>query len=119
MPEISDIISALSRIGMPVAYRQFLPTKGVEVPNPPYAVYIISPETGRGADYKNLLRERHVRIEIYTDAKDTARELAVEDILGAVEWEKDEEYIDSEALYMVTYEFDIIEKIRRKDIENG
>ena len=117
-PEISDIVKSLTEAGLPVAYRQFLPIKGRDVPSPPYAVYIISPEIGRGADYKNLLIERHVRLEVYTDAKDTALEAAVEKILGAVEWEKDEDYIESEELYMVTYDFEIYEKIR-KDIENA
>lgn len=83
------------------------------MPAPPFAVYMISPETGRGADYKNLLVERHVRLELYTNKKDAELEAKVEDILGFVEWEKDEDYIESEEMYMVTYEFDLYEKIRK------
>lgn len=82
-------------------------------------MYIISPETGRGADYKNLFVERHVRLELYTNAKDPALEIVVEDILDAYGWEKNEDYIESEEMYMVTYEFDVYEKIRRKDKDDG
>lgn len=106
-----DIKNALETVGIPVAYRQFIPLKDKPVPNPPFMVYIISPEDASGADGKNFLVKRHISVELYTDAKDTELEQKVEAVLNSTEWTKDEDYIESEALYMVAWEFDNFEKL--------
>lgn len=113
MPGNKDIEKALCAVGIPVAYRQFTPLKDKPVPNPPYLIYVISPENARGADGKNFVIQGRVTIELYTDIKDTTLEQKVETILNSTEWSKYEEYIESEALYMVSYEFDYYSKIRR------
>lgn len=113
MPGNKDIEKALCAVGIPVAYRQFIPLKDRPVPNPPYLIYVISPENARGADGKNFVIQRRVTVELYTDAKDTALEQRVEEILNSTEWSKYEEYIESEALYMASYEFDVFKKIGR------
>lgn len=111
MPGNENIEKVLRAVGIPVAYRQFTPSKDKSVPDPPYLIYIVSPEGAWGADEKNLVIQRHVTVELYTDTKDAVLERKIENILISTEWSKHEEYIESEALYMVSYEFDITEKL--------
>lgn len=103
----------IAPLGLPVAYRQFTPLKDKPVPNPPYLIYYISPENSGGADYKNLLIQRTVTVELYTDEPDAVLEQQLEDALSSVEWTKHEDYIESERLNMVSYEFNYYFKIRR------
>lgn len=103
----------IAPLGLPIAYRQFTPFKDKPVPNPPYLIYYISPENSGGADYKNLLVQRTVTVELYTDEPDAALERQLEDALSSVEWTKHEDYIESERLNMASYEFDYFSKIRR------
>lgn len=102
----------LSGVGLPIAYRQFKPYKNKPVPQPPYLIYLIDSESGRGADYCNLVVWKRVRVELYTVSKSPVLERKVEAALSAFEYEKYEDYIESEGMYMVSYEFDIYEKIR-------
>lgn len=102
----------LAAIDMPLAYQQFIPTKGHPVPDPPYVIYYVTEEAG-GADALNLFVRRHVSVELYTDFPDAAKEAAIEACLGDVQWTKTEDYIESEHLNMVSYEFDYFKKIRR------
>lgn len=113
MPGSKDIKKALETVGIPVAYRQFVPLKNKPVPNPPFMVYVISPEDASGADGRNLLVRRHISVELYTDEKDVELEEKVEAVINSTEWSKTEEYIESEALYMVTWEFNSFEKLGR------
>lgn len=103
----------LSLVGVPVAYRQFKPYKNKPVPSPPYLIYLFPYERGYGADNCNLIIHKRVTVELYTNAKTTPLEKRVETALSAYEYEKAENYIDSENMYMVTYDFEIYEKIRR------
>lgn len=104
----------LSGIGLPLAYRQFKPYKNKPVPKPPYLIYLISTESGSGADYCNLISRKRVTVELYSTKKDTRLEDKVESAISAFEYEKYEDYIEAEEMYLVSYEFDIFEKIRRK-----
>jgi hypothetical protein len=108
--EIEDM---LSPVGLPLAYRQFKPYKNKPVPKPPYLIYIIEREKGSGADGKNLVKERTVTIELYSDRKSTELEDKVEAAISAFEFDKYEDYIEGESLYMVSYEIIIYQKIRR------
>lgn len=101
----------LEGTGFPVAYRAFTPYKNNPVPKPPFVVYLYPRELHSGSDSKNFLRKRSVRVELYTLKKDTAAERKIEAALCGFEFEKEETFIDSEALYQVSYEFDIYEKI--------
>ena len=62
------------------------------------------------ADNTNYAQITELTIELYTDNKDFAAEAAVEDALTAAEivYEKDETYIDSERMYMVTYSTEVL-----------
>ena len=103
----------LSTVGIPLAYLQFKPYKNKPVPSPPYLIYLISSERGYGPDDRNLITQKRVAVELYSNVKDTQLEKKVESALSAYEYEKSEDYIESENMYMVTYDFNIYEKIRR------
>ena len=51
-----------------------------------------------------------VKLELYTDRKDPKSEQIIEAFLDFAQFEKSEDYISDEELYMVVYEFDIFEK---------
>lgn len=104
----------LSGVGLPLAYRQFKPYKNKPVPKPPYLIYLISTESGHGADYINLISRKRVTVELYTTTKSVLLEEKVENAISAFEYEKYEDYIEAEEMYLVSYEFDIYEKTRRK-----
>lgn len=108
------IENLLTATGLPLAYREFKPYKNKPVPNPPYIVYLIDNESGRGADGKNLLMRKRVTVELYSNTKSVSQEAAVEAAISEFEFEKYEDYIAEEKMYCVSYEFDIFEKIRRK-----
>lgn len=64
-----EIIKRLRTLKIPAAYSHFNAP-----PSVPFVVYLI-PETERyGSDSKNMLKRSTVRIELYTDHKDTALE---------------------------------------------
>lgn len=107
------IENLLKPTGLPLAYREFKPYKNKPVPKPPYLIYLIENESGRGADGKNLLTRKRVTVELYANTKNTALEATVETALSQYEYEKYEEYIAEEKMYCVSWEFDIYEKIRR------
>ena len=51
-----------------------------------------------------------IRDRLYTDQKDPMSEQTVEALLNFTQFEKSEDYISDEELYMAVYEFDIFEK---------
>lgn len=103
----------LQAVGLPLAYRQFEPYKNKPVPSPPYLIYLIDRESGRGADGKNFYKRLHVTVELYTVKKDTELENKVEAAINEYEYEKYEDYLDDESMWFISYEFDIYEKIKR------
>ena len=103
----------LAPIALPVAYRAFKPKKDKPVPDPPYLIYLIPDEDGRGADGKNLVSKKYVTVELYVTAKNVELEAKVEEALSAYEYSKHEEYIEAEAMWQISYDFEIYKKIRR------
>lgn len=108
------IESLLKPIGLPVAYRKFKPYKGKPVPPPPYLIYFIERENARGSDDKNFYKKLQVVVELYTATKSPTFEESVENTIQEFEFDKYEEYLDSEGMFFVSWEFDIYEKIRRQ-----
>jgi len=107
------IEALLAPVKIPIAYRAFRPYKNKPVPNPPYLIYLIEHEAAYGADYKNLVKEKNVRVELYADKKELKLEEKVEQALSAYDHDKYEDFIESEAMYMTAYEFTVFEKVRR------
>ena len=84
-----NVIEMLEEAGLPLAYDHF--AEG-ESPDPPFLVFL------------------YLNIELYTDVKDPETETQIEDILIAhdLPYEKSEVWIESEKLYEVLYQTQII-----------
>lgn len=106
-----EIKEILEKIGLPFAYRKFKPYKNKPLPEPPYIVWYIDDEQDFGSDDKNFLKRQKISFELYSRNKDRTNEAKIEEALNFVRFNKWEEYIESEKLYFVLYEFEIIIKI--------
>lgn len=102
-----EVATMVSSIGLPYAYYQF-PEGTAEAP--PFICFFWSDDNDLKADNLNYQKIEHLNIELYTDNKDYDNEANVETVLtnNNVVWSKSETYVDSERLYMVIYEADII-----------
>lgn len=102
-----EVADMLHGIGLPVAYRSF--PEG-EISGPPFICYYYEGSRDFIADNINYQKIRQLTIELYTDNKDFDLEDVVEAALNSIGlvYSKDETYIESERMYMVTYETEII-----------
>lgn len=80
-----------------------------EAPALPFICYLVEGSDNFGADdhvYKGINR---VRIELYSENKDTTSEGAIEALLDSlyIYWEKDETYIDDERCYEIIYSIEV------------
>ena len=92
---------------IPVAYYQFPEDNA---PPPPFITYYYPSDNDFKADDTNYTPIRDLSIELYTDNKDFTLEKAVEDALtsNGLVYSKSEDYIESEKLYMITFETEVI-----------
>lgn len=102
-----QIATMISSIGFPFAYYQF-PEGTAQAP--PFICYFYEGDNDLKADNSNYQKIEHLNIELYTDEKDFEAEAQVESVLqsAGLVWSRSEEYIDSERLYLVVYELDIM-----------
>lgn len=102
-----EVATMVNSIGLPYAYYQF-PEGTAEAP--PFVCFFWSDDNDLKADNLNYQKIERLNIELYTDNKDYDNEANVETVLtnNNVVWSKSETYVDSEHLYMVIYEADII-----------
>ena len=102
--EVADIIAS---IGVPYAYRAFTQDTAQE---PPYIVYYYDGSDDMYADNINYQEIAGLRIEVYTRNKDFSLERNVENALKShdISWSKEESFIDSENLYMIIYESEVL-----------
>lgn len=103
--ELSELNELLNTLDIPVAYSHFK-----DLAQTPFLVYYVQNEDIRGADNKNMLSEKTIRVELYSDLKNIELEEQVEKILIEYELDKNEAYIESEQLLQVSYEFSMIIK---------
>ena len=101
---MEELLVILNAMGFPFAYDHF--AEG-EAPEPPIVCYLLPGSGHFSADGRVYFKINEVRIELYTDRKDLAAELALENALDlhGVFYEKSETWIDSEKLYEVLYQF--------------
>jgi hypothetical protein len=102
-----EIYQMVKSCGLPSAYHHF--EEGV-APNPPFVVYLFPGTNNFGADnvvYKSI---NELDIELYSDKKDIASEKKIEAVLRehGFFYEKSETYIETEKLYEVIYEMEVI-----------
>ena len=96
---------------IPAAYYMFPEDDPANpAPPPPFLVYYYSGSDDLDADNANYQRIRPLTIELYTETKDFALEAAVESALtgAGLVYSRSESYIESEHLFMVTYDSTII-----------
>ena len=92
---------------IPAAYLQFPEDNA---PPPPFICYYYTGDNDLKADDINYQKIRQLTIELYCDNKNFTLESAVESALtsNGFVYTKYEEYIDSEKMYMTTYEMEVI-----------
>lgn len=102
-----QIASMVSSIGLPYAYYQF-PEGTAQAP--PFVVFFYADTDDLFADDINYQRIATLNIELYTSEKDFATESTVEQILtnNNLTYYKEENYIDSEQMWQIAYEMEVI-----------
>ncbi len=104
----------LSNISAPVAHRKFKSYKNKPLPNPPYVIYDVENDVLDGSDDNpRLLSKKSVLVELHFREKDPELEAEIENALCEYSVSIDEDYIESEQIFVISYRFTMIEKIRR------
>jgi hypothetical protein len=105
-----ELASALASLGLPVAYGAFVDTPENRAPAPPFIVYQFDHAADLMADNRNYAKIPAYRIELYTPKKDIASETAVEGLLDSLAqpYSKSETWIDSERMFLIAYEIQVI-----------
>lgn len=101
----ADIAALIEGIGYPAAYYQF---EADTAKAPPFITYYYTGRSDFFADDSNYQRIANLVIELYTDAKDIEAEERVEEALRGFTYSISEETIESERLYMVAYDMEVI-----------
>lgn len=103
----TQVSQVLDGIGLPYAYDHF--EEGNAAP-PPFICFYYGESDDLAADNTNYAKIRPLTVELYTDNKDFALEAQVEAAMNAagLVYSRDEGYIDSERMYEVTYQTEII-----------
>jgi hypothetical protein len=104
---LQEAASMVREIGLPFSYYQFDENTAVA---PPFICFYYPEDFDLKADGINYKKITSLVIELYTDSKDFASEAAVENVLRShgLAWSRVETYIDSEKLYMVTFNTSIM-----------
>lgn len=111
---IRDILESIKGFYAKVAYTSF--PEG-EKPKLPYICYYETDSANFRADNKVYMRISMVNIELYSKFKDVKSEELIEAKLNeeCIPWDKSEDYIQSEKLYLVTYDI----RIHKEEKDNG
>ena len=113
----TEVIEMLTSTGIPFTYYSW-PEK--EAPQLPYICFYYPESQNEVADNKVHQHIEELTIELYTAYKDFALEEAVQDVLDSCEvvWERDEEFITGERMFIITYSTQIvIDHVVDEDIE--
>lgn len=100
-----ELYQALESIGYPVAYSHF----NNEV-TPPYLICAFAYDSDLKADNINYVEISNFQVELYTDKKDLVAEKKVQDKFKelSLPYSKSETYLDSEKLFQVVYQIQLI-----------
>lgn len=106
----AELFQALKAIGYPVAYSQFRVDDDNPPPAPPYLTYLFAYDDDIMADNQNYVEISNFQVELYTKIKDLAAERAVQGKLKelGLPYRKTETWLDSEKLFQVIYEIQLI-----------
>ena len=102
-----QVAEMVGSIGVPYAYYQFPNNTGIA---PPFVCFYFDSSNDFAADNVNYQRIRPLSIELYTDNKNFTLEQTVENVLNqnGLVYSREETYLDSEKMYMVTFMTEII-----------
>lgn len=102
-----EVYQMLTSTGLEVVYYQFPANSN---PQLPYIVYYYPQSNNFGADDSVFKKIQQLNIELYTKEKSFVHEQLLEDVLDAngFYYEKNETYIDSEMMYEVLYEMEVV-----------
>ena len=102
--ELEEFKNLLETSGLPVAFGTF-PEDGV--PEMPFAVYTVPYSNNFSADGEVYYKVNHVQVDLFSKYKDIAAEDKVEKALSSFFWNKEEEKLDDENCYRVTYDLEV------------
>ena len=104
---IEEVAEMIKETGLPTRYDKY-PNR--QVPSLPYTVYYFPNSNNFGADDKAYVEITALNIELYTANKSPEDEKKVEKVLENQDifWNKTEASIESEHMYEVLYEMEII-----------
>lgn len=102
-----EVAEMIEKISLPYAYYQF-PDDTPQAP--PFICFFYSNSDDLHADNINYQKIEQLNIELYTNEKDFDLEIAVEDVISnsGLSYYKEENYIESEKLYQIAYEMEVI-----------
>lgn len=102
-----QVAEMVGTIGIPYAYYQFPNNTGIA---PPFVCFYFDSSNDFAADDTNYQRIRPLSVELYTENKDFTLEQTVENVLNqnGLVYSREETYLDSERMYMVTFMTEII-----------
>lgn len=102
-----QVAEMVASIGLPYAYYQFPNGTGQACP---FICFFFDSSSDFAADNTNYQKIRPVSIELYTENKDFTLEQTVENVLNQnnLVYSREETYLDSERMYMVTFMTDIV-----------
>lgn len=101
------IYQMIGAVGIPAAYHHF---EEGQSPDPPFMVYLYPESNNFSADGIVYQAVNRLDIELYTDKKDLEAEKRVEAVLKkhGFFYQKTETYIESERMYEVLYEMEVM-----------
>ena len=102
-----EVATMVAEVGYPTAYYQF--PEGTEQAMP-FVCFYFPENNDMLADNSNYQKIEHLIVELYTDNKSFTAEAAVEQVLAnhGMVWTRSETQIDTERMYEVVYEMDVI-----------
>ena len=104
----AEIQSLIEASGIPTAYNFFteeeVKTKGI---NLPFITWLNPFDNNMGADGVVYYSAHHIECELYEEYRDDTTEGKVEEALANLYYTKTVDYIDSEKMYKITYEFEV------------
>lgn len=101
---LEELHTILTGTGLPVAYNAF-PEE--EAPALPFICYRVVGSNNFFADGSTYQKINDIDVELYTKTKDQATEALLEQALGELCWNKEENYIADEKCFEIIYNLEV------------
>lgn len=105
-----ELYKLLKATGLPVAYSHFKVSESNPAPVPPFITYVETETSNFIADNKTYHEISAVDIELYTSKKDLETEALIKKLLDEanIPFQKNEIYVESQEVFKITYEVELI-----------